>query len=215
MIKVIHVAPRCTTVTRRGVLIVAPVGNCSSDQPLEKKMRIGREPITFNDNDLEGTIQPHNDVLVVATRIGSFLVKRVMVDHRSGADVMYSDLFRGLELKNQDLSKYDTPLVGFDGRVVIPEGQISLPINMEGKEVVIAFIVVSSFSPYTVILGRLWIHAMGAVLSTLHMKVKFPIKQGVAVVKGSQQVARQCLVAVVNWKNERAKEKGISKETPL
>ena len=65
------------------------------------------------------------------------------------------------------------PLVEFDGGVVAPEGQISLPINMEGKEVMVAFIVVSLFSPYTTILGRPWIHAMGAVLSTLHVKVKF------------------------------------------
>ena len=44
---------------------------------------------------------------------------------------------------------------------------------MEGKEVMVTFIVVNSFSPYTAILGRSWIHAMGAILSTLHIKVKF------------------------------------------
>nr|XP_023884800.1 uncharacterized protein LOC111996990 [Quercus suber] len=168
-------------------------------------MKIGREPITFGNDDLEGTIQPHDVALVVTARISSFLVKRVMIDQGSGADVMYPDLFKGLKLKNQNLSKYDTPLVRFDGKVVIPEGQISLPVNMEGKEVMVAFIVVNSFSPYTAILGRPWIHAMGAVPSTLHMKVKFPIEQGVAIVRGSQQVARQCLVAAVNWKNKQAR----------
>ena len=67
---------------------------------------------------------------------------------------MYPDLFRRLGLKNDDLSKYDTPLVGFDGRMVIPKRQISLPINLEGKEVMVTYIVVNSFSPYTVILVR-------------------------------------------------------------
>ena len=86
----------------------------------------------------------------------------------------------------------------FDGRVVIPEGQISLLVNMEGKEVMVTFIVVSSFSPYTAILGRPWIHTIGAVPSTLHVKVNFRTKQGVVVVRGSQQVARQCLVVVVS-----------------
>ena len=87
-------------------------------------------------------------------RINGFVVQRVMVDQGSGADVMYPNLFKGLGLKNENLSKYDTPLVRFDGQVVIPEGQISLPVNTEGKEVIIAFIVVASFSPYTMILGR-------------------------------------------------------------
>ena len=26
-------------------------------------MKIGREPIAFNDDDLEGTIQPHDDIV--------------------------------------------------------------------------------------------------------------------------------------------------------
>ena len=33
---------------------------------------------------------------------------------------MYPNLFEGLGLKNQDLMKYDMPLVSFDGRVVTP-----------------------------------------------------------------------------------------------
>ena len=103
---------------------------------------------------------------------------------------MYPNLFRGLGLKKNNLSKYNTPLVGFDGWMVIPEGQILLPVNMEGKVVMVTFIVVNSFSPYTTILGKPWIHEMGAVSSTLHVKVKFRTKQGIAIVRGNQQVAR-------------------------
>jgi len=42
-------------------------------------------------------------------------MKKAMVDQGSRADVMYLDIFKGLRMKNEDLSKYDTPLVGFDG----------------------------------------------------------------------------------------------------
>ena len=44
---------------------------------------------------------------------------------------------------------------------------------------------------------------MGAVSSTLHMKVKFRIEQGVATMRGNQQVARQCLVVAACWKTSR------------
>ena len=70
---------------------------------------------------------------MVTTQIKGFIVKKVMVDQGSGADVMYPNLFRGLRLKKEDLSKYNPPLVRFNGQVVIPEGQILLPVNMEGK----------------------------------------------------------------------------------
>ena len=58
----------------------------------------------------------------MASRIGGFLVKRVMVDQGSGAEIMYPNLYKGLRLKPKDLSKYDTPLIGFDGRMVTLEG---------------------------------------------------------------------------------------------
>ena len=89
-------------------------------------MKYAWEPIAFDDEDLEGMTQPHNDALVVTNRINDFIVKRALVDQGSGVEVMYPDLFRGLGLKNEDLSKYDTPLVRFDGRMVVPKGQISL-----------------------------------------------------------------------------------------
>ena len=42
VIEVIHATPRGTTVARRrGVLTVTLVENCSGEQPLEKKMKIG------------------------------------------------------------------------------------------------------------------------------------------------------------------------------
>ena len=104
------------------MLIVLPMEGYSGIQSSEKRMKLTREPIAFDDDDLEGTIQPHDDTLVVTTRISGFLVKRVMIDQGNEADVMYPDLFKRLGLKNEDLSKYSTPLVGFDGKVVIPEG---------------------------------------------------------------------------------------------
>ena len=44
-----------------------------------------------------------------------------------------------------------------------------------GADVVeVDFIVIDAFSPYTAIMGRPWLHSLGAVSSTLHQKVKYP-----------------------------------------
>ena len=76
-------------------------------------------------------------------------MKRVMVDQGSGAEVMYPNLYKRLNLKPEDLTAYDSPLMSFDGKVVIPKGQIRLPIQA-GSEVV----EVDAYSPYTVIVER-------------------------------------------------------------
>ena len=43
-------------------------------------MKFAQERFVFDDDDLEGTIQPHDDALVATARISGFLVKRVMID---------------------------------------------------------------------------------------------------------------------------------------
>ena len=58
-------------------------------------------------------------------------------------------------------------------------------------------IVVDAYSPYTAIVGRPWLHALGAVSSTLHQKVKYPSEGLIEEIIMSQSVARQCLVAAI------------------
>ena len=85
-------------VTRKGLLIVAPVEKYSDEQLLKKKIRFARGPFAFDKSNLEGTIQPHDDALVVMARISGFAMKRVMIDQGSGADVMYLTCLRDLGL---------------------------------------------------------------------------------------------------------------------
>ena len=106
--------------------------------------------------------------------MAGFDVKRVMIDQGSKAEIIYPNLFKGLGLRTKDLSKYNVPLVGFDGNTIIPKGMIRLPVQT-GKEVVnVDFIVVETYSPNTAILVRPWLHAIGAVSLTLHVKLKYP-----------------------------------------
>ena len=60
--------------------------------------------------------------MVVTFRIMGYDVKRVMVDQGSGVEIMYLDLYTWLNLKPEDLTAYDSPLVSFDGKVVIIRG---------------------------------------------------------------------------------------------
>ena len=72
-----------------------------------------------------------------------------------------------------------------------------------GTDVVeVDFIVVDTFSPYTAIMGRPWLHTLGAVSSTLHQKVKYPSRGQVLEIVGSQSMARQCLIVAIQHKFE-------------
>ena len=125
----------------------------SSSMPKRVKMGI---PLVlgFSNEDKLGTVQPHDDALVVTLRIGGYDVKRVMIDQRSATEIMYPDLFKGLNLRPENLTAYSSPLVSFKGKMVIPKGQIRLPVQTGSNVVEVDFIVVDAFFPYTAIIGR-------------------------------------------------------------
>ena len=84
--------------------------------------------MSFSKEDKIGTTQPYDDALLITLKIGDYDVKRVMVDGGSTAKIMYPDLYKGLKLKLEDLMPYSSPLMSFDGKLVIPKGMIRLPI---------------------------------------------------------------------------------------
>ena len=69
---------------------------------------------------------------------------------------------------------YDSPLVSFEGKTVTSIGQIRLPIQTDSGMVEVDFIVVDTYSPYTAIVARPWLHTLMDVSSTLRQKVKYP-----------------------------------------
>ena len=81
---------------------------------------------------------------------------------------MYLDLYKGVNLKLEDLTTYDSPLVSFEGKTVIPRGQIRLSMQTDSEVVEVDFNVVNAYFPYIAIMARPWLHALGAIFSTLH-----------------------------------------------
>ena len=81
-------------------------------------------------------------------------MKRVMVYQGSTVEIMYLDLYKGLNLKSEDLTPYSSPLVSFEGKLIIPKGQIRLPVQTGPEVVEVDFIVMDIYSPYTVIVAR-------------------------------------------------------------
>ena len=124
------------------------------------------------------------------------------MDQGSAAEIMYPDIYKGLNLKVEDLTPYSSPLVSFEGKIIIPKGQVRLPVQIGSEVVEVDFIVMDAYSSYTTIVARPWLHTLGAVSSTLHQKVKYPSRGQIKEILGDQTLARQCMVAGIQHKPE-------------
>ncbi|KAL2480747.1 Uncharacterized protein Adt_33713 [Abeliophyllum distichum] len=77
------------------------------------------QPITFDDEDLNGVSLPHDDALVITGDIADFDVMRVLVDTGSAANVLSWEAFTALKMPIDRL--VNTPLQWFGGGTVVPE----------------------------------------------------------------------------------------------
>ncbi|XP_022874237.1 uncharacterized protein LOC111393068 [Olea europaea var. sylvestris] len=170
---------------------------------IQKKARYNQS-ITFDKDDLISITHPHNDALVIVGDIADFDVKRVLVDGESAANVLTWDVFLGLKILPEKLKMVTTPLQGFGGATVIPEGVVELPVTLGTYPatvvIVTNFLVVKTPMAYNAIYGRPLLNAVGAVPSTYHQIMKFPTSKGVGSMRGDQHASRKCYVDCIQAK---------------
>nr|KYP52865.1 hypothetical protein KK1_025251 [Cajanus cajan] len=124
-------------------------------------------------------------------------VKRVLIDQGSSADILFWETFEGMKIPNDRLIPYAGTLVGFAGDQVIARGYTDLETTFgqgaQMKTVVVRYLVVNAQSSYSILIGRPTLNKLGAVVSTSHLKVKYPLPNGtVGTLRVDQEVARKC-----------------------
>ncbi|KAK3008565.1 hypothetical protein RJ639_013962 [Escallonia herrerae] len=182
---------------------------CVTSPPPNKKLKtVPAATITFSDDDSKGIKTPHDDPLVITIKAGNFDVKRVLIDNGSSAEILFHDAFKKMNIPTDRLRKMDTPLYGFSNHPVAAVGIIALPVAIgtppAQANFMLDFVVVKVPSAYNAILGRPVLNRLQAVMSTYHLKMKFPMEHGIGEVKGDQTTARQCYVTSCRSKNKEA-----------
>ena len=114
-------------------------------------------PIIFSEEDTRGIHHPHCDALVVTLPVANKRLHRILIDNGSSADILFLSAFTKIGLERSQLMPYTTPLHGFAGESVIPEGMIELVVSF-GKTPtkvtsMVQFIVVDQPSAYNSVLG--------------------------------------------------------------
>ncbi|GAV77636.1 LOW QUALITY PROTEIN: hypothetical protein CFOL_v3_21107, partial [Cephalotus follicularis] len=115
------------------------------------------EVISFSEVNYEGVRLPHDDPVAVTLQVALFTMKRILIDSRSSADILYKHAFDQLRILTDQLKLVKTPLVGFAGEMVHPLGSINLSVvtgTALRQTVEMTFLVVDTPSPYNAIVGR-------------------------------------------------------------
>ncbi|XP_027332490.1 uncharacterized protein LOC113847525 [Abrus precatorius] len=118
----------------------------------------------------------------------------------SSADILYWNTFKQLGIPEEELREYYEPLVGFSGETVETRGCIDLYTSFgsehEGKQVKVTYLVMHANTSYNILLDRPSLNKLKAIVSTLHLAMKFPSERGrIVTVHADQKTARECYFA--------------------
>ncbi|XP_056685480.1 uncharacterized protein [Spinacia oleracea] len=89
--------------------------------------------ITFQEDPSQTVHAPHDDPLVIEIKVANRIVKRVLIDSGSSADILTLEYLERLRYKKSDLIDISQPHVGFSGQSVYPVGMIKLPVRIGEK----------------------------------------------------------------------------------
>ncbi|XP_019226535.1 PREDICTED: uncharacterized protein LOC109207991 [Nicotiana attenuata] len=146
--------------------------------------RVAGNVLAFSEEDFETLSHPHNDALVISFLLNNIRIKHVLVDPGSSANIIRSTVIEQLGLLDRIIPT-SRILNGFNMASEATEREIILPINISDAVQDTRFHVIKGDARYNALPGRLWIHNMKAVPSTLLQMMKFPAKDGIRTVYAS------------------------------
>jgi len=112
---------------------------------------------------------PHNDPLAIEMKLASAIVRRILIDTRSSAEIITWDCLQKLTYPGLDIVPLVHPILGFKGQEVNPTGMIRLTIHfgdrLKPRNLKVDFLVADVPMAYNVILGCPTLHKVKAVIT--------------------------------------------------
>ncbi|XP_072066669.1 uncharacterized protein [Arachis hypogaea] len=152
--------------------------------------------------------------MVITARVGTSLIKRILIDTGADSNIMFRNVFDALGLRDADLKTHQHGVVGLGDHFIKLDGIISLPISVghgQGRGSTMAeFVVLRDSTAYNIILGRKTINDIGAVISTKMLIMKFVANDGsMGSIKGDLETAVACDNASLSLRKKYKEAAGV------
>ncbi|KAK8492494.1 hypothetical protein V6N11_021160 [Hibiscus sabdariffa] len=144
--------------------------------------------IPFSDEEIpEGTRGSHK-ALHITTRCKGHILPGVLIDNGPALNVLSLATLKKLPIYSTHMKAYQNAVRAFDGTQRDVLGKITIPLLIGSTKYEVDFVVMDIKTTYSCLLGRPWIHAVGAVPSTLHQKLIFVIDGKLVTVRAEEDI---------------------------
>ncbi|RDX67625.1 hypothetical protein CR513_53471, partial [Mucuna pruriens] len=151
--------------------------------------------ISFDERDMRYKPPRHDEPMVISIEVAEYKVERVLIDQGSSTNILYWSTYKKLGLQPTDMEPCVGKLYGFTGEQVEIRGGIELETTFGersyARTIPVLYTIVDVEASYKVILGRPTLNKLGAVISTYHLCMKYPVGKEVRRVWADHRVVRR------------------------
>ncbi|XP_074324191.1 uncharacterized protein LOC141661112 [Apium graveolens] len=192
------------------------------DPPLQA-FRLTGTSISFSDADYPRGNMCRNGPLIVTLDMANQDVKKVLIDNGSSVDIIFKHALRRMilntPLEDMKLEEIQGSVYGFGNHAVPVQGAIDIPTTFDtsSQEVtaMVKYYVIDMASPYNAIIGQPTLFFLEAIISSPHMKVKFPTPIGPGELITDHVASQYCYsttLSLAQTQPKRRKPYGEQKE---
>ncbi|XP_072090622.1 uncharacterized protein [Arachis hypogaea] len=153
--------------------------------------------ISFTKEDAQRVTPGYNDPVVITMILANANLHRILVDQGSSVDILFKSTFDKFGLEEKELKAYMDNLFGLGDTPIQPLDFILLHMtfgkDMKSRTLSINYIIVDVASAYNALIGQITLNRLVAIVSTLHLCMKFSTAEGITTVKGDKKLARKML----------------------
>ncbi|XP_061359320.1 uncharacterized protein LOC133303422 [Gastrolobium bilobum] len=144
--------------------------------------------ITFSIDEIVCPYEKTSRALHITLKCRGYIIAKVLIDGGSALNVLPLSTLSQLSMSTNDLTPQEMIVRAFDGTKRGILGEIVLPLEIGPSNFQVLFQTMDIEPAYTMLLGRPWIHAAGAVPSTLHQKVKYIENETIVTIHGEEEI---------------------------
>ncbi|CAJ2645042.1 unnamed protein product [Trifolium pratense] len=116
-------------------------------------------------------IQNHLKALFIRAKVNNVGINKVLVDGGAVVNIMPHFMLKKLGLYDTDLHSHNVVLANYEGKTGHSLGAVQLEVCVGSTVRKTLFMVIAAKPNYNLLLGREWIHGVGAVPSTMHQRL--------------------------------------------
>ncbi|RDX96594.1 hypothetical protein CR513_20733, partial [Mucuna pruriens] len=158
--------------------------------------RVMTPAITFDDRDMRGRATCQDEPMVISMGVTGYKVERVLIDQGSSANILYRSTLEKMQLPTGLIQPCPGNLYGFAGECVPILGTVELETclgeRLVDRTILIQYTIVDAPASYNIIVGRPALNRVGAIVSTKHLCMKFPVGGKVGCVWADTRTAQKC-----------------------